>query len=126
MDMERELAKLRYHVRKLAGAISYNKHPIEHLVVMMDWSAEDLDDAFDIFQRYRSDLDNHGSMLASQLERDLCQRFDISYQTVKDIVLAFWRHHNYSDVCEEYARQNRVSEFEEILNSSMTVDYEEA
>lgn len=119
MDVEAELAKLRYHVQMLANTIDFRENPIEHLVVAMNWSEQDLDDALDLFEKYDLAFTTSGALQGGLLERELKERFEITYQTVKDIVLAFWRNGNFPDVCVEYARQHRVAEFDEMFSPSV-------
>jgi hypothetical protein len=117
MDVERELAKLRYHVRRLADAIDPREHPEAAMVVQLDWSEDDVERATDIFAKYAQLLQSGRSIHG--LEKELKDAFGIvSYQTIKPIVLGFWRLSVHPDVCVEYAKQNECREFREILDEA--------
>jgi len=116
MDVERELGKLKYHVKLLGSAIDWRENPTAAMVIQLDWSEEDLDRAEDIFEKYDQLLENDRSIHG--LEKELKDTFGIGYQTVKTIILGFWRNSQFPDVCVEYAKQNEASEFREILKEA--------
>lgn len=115
--IEQELAKLRFHVKQLGEAIDDDEHPVTAMVIELNWSEEDLERAHDIFEKYDNQLESHGRFFEHDLEKELKDSFDIGYQTVKTIVLAFWRNHQWQGVCRAYAKQHDVSEFKEINNA---------
>ena len=88
-----ELDKLRYHIRLIGEALSSlildgadikSQTP---LVIERNWTEDDLNKAHDIFDAHYND----GEIDLSGFEAELKQTFGISYQTVKSIVLAFFR-----------------------------------
>lgn len=113
-DVEEELKKLRYHVKLLGEAINGRDYPITSLVVFMNWDESELDAAHDIFEEADNRLSEGKGVDWGGFERKLRDRFQIGYQTVKDIVLAFHRNHQWTQVCREYAHAYECSEFHEI------------
>jgi hypothetical protein len=113
MDVEHEIAKLKYHVKLLGDAVDWHEHPIAAMVVALDWSEDDLDKAQDIFDKYDRQVEAGGP--TGFFERELRDTFGIGYQTVKQIVLGFYHNSQFLDICCAYAKEQRVSEFREIL-----------
>lgn len=114
IDLENEIKKLKYHVSLLGNCIDYEQNPIASLVIEMDWSEADLSAAYDIFEKYSNILDAGKSFCTGDLEKDLRQKFNIGYQKVKYIVLAFYRNHQWVRVCSLYAHDFECVEFHEI------------
>ncbi len=112
--IETELEKIRYHLKLLGQVIDYREHPIEHLVVSLNWSEQQLERAHDIFEEAQNAIDDGTGIVWGHFEHQLRDEFDIGYQSVKDIVLAFYRHHRWTDVCKQYAEEYECSEFHEI------------
>jgi len=52
-----ELSKLKYQVRTIGEAVDYQDHPLEALIIAMDWGEEDIDCAHDVFEKYDSRLE---------------------------------------------------------------------
>lgn len=121
-DLQEQVEKLRYHVKSLAALLDNEVHPIESLVVSMDWSEKDLEDAQAIFEKHAETLEQHGRIDAGRLEVDLTERFSIHYQTVKQIILAFWRSSDFVDVCRAFAEYYTCSEFGPILRGNRELD----
>ncbi|CAI8907083.1 DUF1878 family protein [Pseudomonas zeae] len=102
-DVIKDLEKIKYHVRILSDAIDYESHPVEALILSMDWGEKDIDRAHDIFEKYDNMLNDNQDVNWMQFEADLKKEFNIGYQTVKSIVLAFFENHQWTDVCHGYA-----------------------
>ncbi|MFC1581657.1 hypothetical protein ACFL3L_02000 [Candidatus Neomarinimicrobiota bacterium] len=51
----------------------------------------------------------------NEFENQLCERFNISQQRVKSIILAFLRNRQYLNVCKSYAIEYNIKEFQDIL-----------
>lgn len=114
-DTKSEIERLRYHVKLLGEAVDSQEHPLTSLVVHLNWKEADLDAAHDIFEEFDQKMESDASVNWSDLERRLKDRFDIGYQTVKSIVLAFYRNHQWSGVCRKYAMAHQCTEFHEII-----------
>ena len=114
MSVEQEIKKLRYQVKLLGEAINSQEHPIASMVIERNWGEDDVEEALDILEKYDKQLEKDGTIQGGQMERELRDRFQIGYQEVKPIILGFWRHHNFPDVCKAYAKQFECSEFHEI------------
>ncbi|ETF09812.1 hypothetical protein BJN42_10525 [Pseudomonas koreensis] len=102
-DVIKDLEKIKYHVRILSDAIDYQSHPVEALILSMDWGEADIDRAHDIFEKYDNMLIAKQSVDWGEFESELEAEFKIGYQTVKRIVLAFFENHQWTDVCYGYA-----------------------
>ncbi|SCD25502.1 hypothetical protein [Brucella inopinata] len=96
------LNKLTYHVSLLGETINYNQHPIEALILSKNWGREDINKAHDIFEKWDGLLENGGKMSTSAFERDFKVELGLSYQGLKSVVLAFYRNHQWTNVCEAY------------------------
>jgi hypothetical protein len=95
-----EIDKLKYHISVLTETIDYNSHPVELLILSMDWGRKELNAAHDIFEKWDKILRNKGEIDQSNFESDFEDRLGLSYQRVKSVVLAFWKNDQWTDVCE--------------------------
>ena len=102
MDIEKSLEKLRYQVSILAQTVDHEAHPVETLILGMDWTAGDLSKAHDIFQRWDERLQKGEKVEQAAFERDFDRELGISYQGVKSVVLAFYRNGQWTDVIESF------------------------
>ena len=98
-EISRELEKLKYQVRTLGETINYRAHPVEALILSLDWGEGDIDRAHDIFEKYDNRLEAGEAVNWHDFEHEL----RIGYQTVKSIVLAFYENHQWTNVCHGYA-----------------------
>ncbi|MGE6440714.1 hypothetical protein ACQKC9_04000 [Psychrobacter sp. NPDC078409] len=103
MNLEEKVNLLQYHVTLLANCIDSDEHPVENLILTMNWNEEQIEKAHDIFQKYDELIDLKSDIVWSRFEHELRDQFSIGYQTVKRIVLAFYRNHQWVDVCYQYA-----------------------
>lgn len=110
--VEAEISKLRYQITLLANALDRKEYPVESMVLELNWSQEDLEAAEEIFEKWDESVLNGGGV--DLLEQELRDRFRIGYQTVKTIILAFWRAEQFTNVCEAYAKVHDVAEFKVI------------
>lgn len=113
-NIEVELEKIRFHLKLLGEAIDHREHPIECLVLYLNWSESQLERAHDIFEEAQDALEQKQAVNWGQFEHKLRDEFNIGYQSVKSIVLAFYRNHQWTDVCKQYAEAFECSEFHEI------------
>lgn len=102
-DLAKELEKLKYQISVIAETIDYERFPVESLVLQMDWDESQIDSAHDIFEKYDNKLQAKETINWHDLEVDLKNQFNIGYQTVKLIVLAFYRNDQWIEVCKGYA-----------------------
>nr|WP_320048927.1 hypothetical protein [uncultured Desulfuromonas sp.] len=102
-ELEKEFKKLKYQVRALGETIDYQNHPVEALILEMDWGEGDIDRAHDIFEKYDNKIEEGEIINWHEFEMALRNEFDIGYQTVKSIIIAFNRNHQWTNVCYQYA-----------------------
>ncbi|MFQ2558598.1 hypothetical protein ACK3Z7_04205 [Aeromonas caviae] len=102
-EIAEELKKLKYQVRTLGETIDYRTHPVEALILSLDWGEGDIDRAHDIFEKYDNKLEAGEVVNWHEFEHELRDAFGIGYQTVKSIVLAFYANHQWTNVCYGYA-----------------------
>lgn len=102
-EIARELEKLKYQVRTIGETIDYRAHPVEALILSLDWGEGDIDRAHDIFEKYDNKLEANEAVNWHEFEHELEDAFGIGYQTVKSIVLAFYDNHQWTNVCYGYA-----------------------
>jgi len=101
-EMAEIIRKLAYHVSLLGETIDYEKHPVEALILSMDWDRADLDKAHDIFERWDRRLESGEEMSSSEFEGDFKSDLGITYQGLKSVILAFYKNHQWTNVCEAY------------------------
>ena len=116
-NIERELEKIKFHIRLIGETIDHRSYPIPFLVIEMDWDDKDLDKAHDIFEKYDDKLERGEKVNWKGFEMELQNAFGIEYQTVKSIVLAFYRNQQWTRVCAGYAKAYECIEFNEIIRS---------
>ena len=116
-NIERELEKIKFHMRLIGETIDPRSYPIPFLVIEMDWDDKDLDKAHDIFEKYDNKLEKEEKVNWKEFEMELRNTFGIGYQTVKSIVLAFYRNQQWTRVCAGYAKAYECIEFHEIIRS---------
>lgn len=120
-NIEKEIEKLKYQISILASTIDYDKFPVENLILSLNWDDNDLNAAHDIFEKYDQQLEeNKPNISWSALEKELENKFNISYQTVKSIVRAFYKNGQWSAVCYHYAKAYQCAEFHSLIS-----DYEQ-
>lgn len=95
--------KLRYQIEILSECVDYERYPVEHLILSMNWDESQINKAHDIFEDYDKLLQNNMQVDWSGFERILCDEFKINYQIIKSIILAFYRNHQWTAVCRGYA-----------------------
>jgi len=78
-DIEKELSKLKYHVRLLGETIDWDTKPITALVISMDWDDKQLSRAHDIFEEYDKKLSAKQTINWVEFEHKLRDEFDIGY-----------------------------------------------
>ena len=87
---------------------------MERLKKEMGWDATTEVSIREIFKDYSVRISNGEKINWTAFEHELRDKFTIGYQTVKLIILAFYRNDEYLDVCTGYAAQHDVLEFKEI------------
>jgi hypothetical protein len=116
-NIERELEKIKFHIQLIGETIDHRSYPIPFLVIEMGWDDKDLDKAHDIFEKYHGKLEREEKVNWKEFEMELQNTFGIGYQTVKSIVLAFYRNQQWTRVCTGYAKAYECIEFHEIVRS---------
>lgn len=113
-----EVEKLKFYINLIGSTLDSEKYPIASLVIQMNWSEKNLDEAHDIFEKYSNLMESNSEVNWGAFEADLKNKFNISYQGVKPIVLAFYRNHQWMDVCIAYAKAYECIEFHEITKTN--------
>jgi hypothetical protein len=113
-----ELDKIKFHIQMLGESIDSQEYPIASLVISMDWDGDDLNRAHDVFEKYDNMLEAKEEVNWTAFEKELKDTFNIGYQTVKSIILAFYRNHQWTEVCTLYAMSHMCVEFHEIARDN--------
>lgn len=98
-----KLNKLEYQVSVLSECLDSDRYPVQSLILSMNWDDSQLNKAHDIFQVYDEKLERKEDVNWHEFEHALRDEFSIGYQTVKSIILAFYKNHQWVDVCHGYA-----------------------
>lgn len=109
-----EIEKIKYHIQLISETIDHQIHPIPYLVISEDWGKEDLSAAHDIFEKFDAKLERGETVNWYEFEEDFKKRFNMSYQALKSVVLAFFRNGQWDSVCRTYAAEHHCVEFSEI------------
>ena len=96
------LVKLQYQMSVIADTIDYDDHPVELLILSMNWDRSDLNRAHDIFEKWDKVLQAGGSVDQHEFEHDFDRELGISYQGVKSVVRAFYKNDQWTDVIEAF------------------------
>jgi hypothetical protein len=118
-ELSKQVDKLKYQMQLVGESINSKEHPIASLVISMNWGDKDLDKAHDIFEKYENILESGESPNWGAFELEFNQQFDIGYQTLKMIVLAFHRNFQWENVCAVYAKAKECVEFHEITKQKV-------
>ncbi|CAA2137034.1 hypothetical protein [Methylobacterium bullatum] len=100
-EVERAIKKLQYQVKTLGEAIDYKNHPIEALIMQMDWGEGDIDRVHDVFEKWDKILKSGTKMSSGAFEREF-STMGINYQTLKSVILSLYRNGQWTSVCEAY------------------------
>lgn len=101
-ELERTVLKLQYQVSIIGQTIDHDRHPIEALVLGMNWGSAELDRVHDVFERWDERLEEHRPLERFEFEQDFADAVGVNYQGLKSIVLAFYRNGQWTNVCEAY------------------------
>lgn len=119
--IEQEIKKLKYQMGILISTIDSDKYPVESLILSLNWDDDDLNAAHDIFEKYDNKIEaKEENINWSAFEHELRDRFDLGYQTVKSIIIAFYKNHQWVEVCYQYAKAYTCMEFHSLIR-----DYEQ-
>jgi hypothetical protein len=104
-DIVDELKKLKFHIKMLSDAaiVTEGMGDLASLVVSFDWSERELNTAHDIFESYEKKLNNAEAANWRTFEKEFSEKLDINYQGLKSVVIAFYRNHQWVNVCAAYA-----------------------
>lgn len=110
---EDQIRRLRDQIRVLFDELPDEPgYGIPRLMYSLDWGDEEFSAAREIFEKHEEELQKEGDLHG--FEQSLTTRFRIGYQTVKEIVLAFYDSQICMNVCERYAEIHPVAEFRKI------------
>lgn len=115
MNYEEEINKLKFQMQMIGESIDYKEYPIQSLILSYDWSQEELNTAYDIFDEIEKELEE-GKNNSHKLEILFNERLGLGYQSVKSVVNAFYRNGQWMSTCMIYAMEHMVTEFHEILD----------
>jgi hypothetical protein len=119
--LEQEINKLKYQMRILISTVDSDKYPVESLILSLNWDDDDLDAAHDIFEKYDNKIEAKEENISwSMFENDLKNRFNLGYQSVKSIIIAFYKNDQWVEVCYQYAKAYTCAEFHSLIR-----DYEQ-
>lgn len=102
-ELRKEIDKIKYHIRLLSESIDYDRHPVENLILSMDWNEDQVELAHDIFEEYDKKISSGEEINWHEFEMRLRNDFKIGYHTVKSIILAFYKNDQWTQVCHGYA-----------------------
>ena len=112
---DEDILKIKYQLKMVMETIDNEQYPIQKLVLELDWNEDDLIKANDIFEEYSIKIENKEEINWTEFEVDLRKQLSIGYQTIKLIMLAFYKNDQWLHVCTGYANYSNVSEFHELL-----------
>lgn len=101
-EIESALSKLRYQISVLGDTIDFKSHPVEYLIISMDWEHKDSSAVHDVFEEWNRKITEGVDLQQGDFENDFRTKFDIGYQTLKPIILAFYDNGQWTDVCTAY------------------------
>ena len=118
---------IRDHIEMIADAITLilsesrdkSQWPLDRFKIQHNWARQDsrMRQVDDICEKYHNRYIDGEHVSWSAFEGELTRELGfVHYSEVKDLVLALWESRLWRDVCREYAKENRCSEFEDILN----------
>lgn len=102
MNIDEQLEKIRFQIETLSQAVSWEDHPVESLILSLDWDRDDLNKAHDIFEAWEKRISQGEQISSPAFEADFREKLGIGYQSVKSVVNAFWRNDQWVDVCEAF------------------------
>lgn len=118
-EIAQTLEKLQFQISTIGQAMDYDRHPVETLIISMDWGRQELNGAHDIFEKWDEMLEGGEAMSRHAFEKDFSDALELNYQGLKSVVLAFYRNGQWTNVCEAYVDSfdGRASmEYREIVN----------
>lgn len=96
------IQKLEYHVSLLGEAIDSESHPVESLVVSMDWDRDQFNAVNNIFKGWDAKLSKGEELGQADFESEFRDTLNIDYQSLKSIIIALYEGHRWVKVCEAY------------------------
>lgn len=119
---------IRDHIEMIADAITLilsessdkSQWPLNHFKIKKGWALRDprMRLVDDICEKYHNKYLNGENVSWGAFEGELRREVGFTHYTeVKDLILALWESRLWRDVCREYAKAHRCSEFQDIINS---------
>ena len=104
-QLKDQLEKMKFHINLIGETINYEKYPIPSLVIDLNWSSNDLNIAYNIFEDFEKRI-NHGetSLLHIDMQVEFEEKLNVNYQELKLVVLSFFYNNQFTEVCIEYAK----------------------
>ena len=104
-QLKDQLEKMQFHIKLLRETIDYEKYPISSLVIDLNWSSNDLNIAYDIFEKFENKIKHaEKSLTHIDMQVEFEERLNINYQDLKLVVLSFFYNNQFTEVCVEYAQ----------------------
>lgn len=116
-DLIKRITKLEFQMRLVGESISSEDSPIAALVISLNWGERELNIAHDIFEKYNREIENANSPNWAAFEHDFKEQLGIGYQSLKIVVLNFYRNFQWTEVCTQYAKEHNCIEFHSITKS---------
>lgn len=113
------LEKMKFQIATIGQAIDFDRHPLESLIISMNWGKEELDLAHDVFEKWDAKLEAGEEINSYAFEADFSKSLGLNYQGIKPVVLSFYKNGQWTNVCEAYVDSfdGRASiEYREIMN----------
>jgi hypothetical protein len=122
-NLVKRIDKLEYHLSLILGTLDCNKHPEECLQISFNFSENDFRALLDIFDKYDKELSKNTTSntneITMNLELKIRQTFNIGYQEVKDVILAFYAKHRFEELCFAYMMDHQCAEFDSITETGL-------
>ena len=118
-EIEKILEKMKFQIATIGQAIDFDRHPVESLIISMDWGREELNLAHDVFEKWDAKIETGERISSSAFEADFSKSLGLSYQGLKPVVLSFYKNGQWTNVCEAYVDSfdgKAPIEYREIMN----------
>lgn len=118
-EIEKILEKMKFQIATIGQAIDFDRHPVESLIISMDWGQKEINLAHDVFEKWDKKLEAGEDISSYEFEADFSESLGLNYQRVKPVILSFYRNGQWTNVCEAYVDSfdGKASiEYREIMN----------
>lgn len=118
-EIEKTLEKMKFQIATIGQSIDFDRHPVEALIISMDWGKGELNLAHDVFEKWDAKLEAGEGLSSYAFEADFSDSLGLNYQEIKPVVLSFYRNGQWTNVCEAYVDSfdgKAPIEYREIVN----------